>query len=317
MRVLITGIAGAVGSYLAEYISKQHPDVQLFGIVRSKDTDMSNLAEVGKLTLIFCDMAESISPSTLGYAEPDIIFHLASWARVRQSFDTPIEYLHNNIQATSRLFEAVRLAKIDPVIVLASTSEVYGSVRPDEVPIRETNPLRPANPYAVSKVSQDLLGAVYFKAYGMRIVTTRTFGYINPRRDDLAASNFARQIALCEIGKQEVVYHGNLDSVRTFLDVRDVVRAYWTAAEKCVPGAIYNVGSPVPVRIGGLLSILLDISGHDFPTRHDPALMRPTDISAQIPDISKFTGQTQWSAKVPLHESLTYLLDTWRIKVAQ
>ncbi len=247
---------------------------------------------------------------------PDIIFHLASWANVRESFEDPATFLHNNIIATSNLFETVLLSGQKPTIVLASTSEVYGKVMdPSEVPIKETNPLRPANPYAVSKTAQDLLAWTYFNAYGMKIIRTRTFGYINPRRADLAASNFARQIALVEQGKQKVIKVGNLSSVRSFLDVRDIVSAYWLAAERCKPGEAYNIGSPVPCSIENLLNMLIDLSGSKISLERHEGLIRPADITNQVPDIGKFIKATGWRAQIPLHESLIHLLDYWRMKV--
>ena len=322
MRILITGIAGAVGSYMAEHIMASHPGHEITGIVRSEFGRQTFLARLNgrkiknKPEIRIWDM----SVNNLDHIEevkPELIFHFASWADVRQSFDQPGKFLINNILSTVNLFESIRLCQIDPTIMLASTSEVYGKILdPSEVPIKETNPMRPVNPYAVSKAAQDLLGWTYFNSYGMRIIRTRAFGYINLLRADLAATSFASQIAQVEVGERQAVMTGNLDSVRTFLDVRDVVRAYWEAAKKCKPGEVYNIGSPDEVSIGSVLSMLKSMSPKKIQVRHDKHRMRPADISSQIPDISKFIEATGWKAEIPLHESLEWLLDSTRRNLA-
>ena len=162
--------------------------------------------------------------------------------------------LSNNILGTGNLFEAVRIAKLDPLIQLCSTSEVYGQVQPHEVPIREEQPMRPASPYAVSKVAQDLLGYTYFVAYKMRIIRTRMFAYLNPRRTDLFATSFARQVARIEVGLQKELTHGNLESVRTIVDVRDAMRAYWEALLHCKAGEAYNIGGTATMTVGEFTS---------------------------------------------------------------
>jgi len=322
MRILITGIAGAVGSYMAEHIVTCYPEAAISGIVRSlfgRDTCIERLDAIGRgardrVQLVVWDMSvKTFASEHIAKIKPDLVFHFASWADVRMSFDQPSKFLQNNIISTVNLFEAIRYCQLEPTIVLASTSEVYGKILdPSEVPIKETNQLRPANPYAVSKATQDLLGWMYFNSYGMKIIRTRAFGYINPRREDLAATTFAAQIAQVEAGERKAVLTGNLDSVRTFLDVRDIVRAYWEAAEKCKPGEAYNIGSPISVSIGNILSMLKSMSPKKIPVRQDKTRMRPADITYQIPDISKFIEATGWRAEYPLYESLQWLLDSAR-----
>jgi len=211
---LITGIGGSGGSYLAEYIVAHHHEVKVHGFARwHSSTTQDNLQALrGKITVHEVDLNDFGSViSALQEVKPDAIFHLAAHANVRASFITPQTVLSNNILGTGNLFEAIRIAKLDPLIQLCSTSEVYGQVQPHEVPIREEQPMRPASPYAVSKVAQDLLRYTYFVAYKMRIIRTRMFAYLNPRRTDLFATSFARQVARIEVGLQKELTHGNLE----------------------------------------------------------------------------------------------------------
>jgi GDPmannose 4,6-dehydratase/GDP-4-dehydro-6-deoxy-D-mannose reductase len=225
--------------------------------------------------------------------------------------------MKNNIEGTANLFEAIRLAEIDPVIQLCSTSEVYGQVNPDEVPIKETQAFRPSSPYAVSKVTQDMLGYTYFRSYGMKIIRTRMFAYINPRRADLFATSFARQIARIEAGLQKELLHGNLDSVRTLIDVRDAMESYWVATLKCAPGEAYNIGGSFSVSVGDFLRMLKDKARVAIASRLDERLLRPADVTLQLPDISKFLGATGWKPKHDVNSSIDLLLDYWRGRVAQ
>jgi len=189
--------------------------------------------------------------------KPDGIFHLAAHANVRASFTNPLAVLNNNIMGTANLFEAVRLAEIDPVIQLCSTSEVYGQVDPKNVPIKEDCPINPSNPYAVSKLAQDSLAYTYFKSYGMKIIRTRMFAYLNPRRSDLFATSFATQVAKIEAGLQKELRHGNLDSTRTIIDVRDAMESYWVALDKCRFGEVYNIGGKETMSIREMLNKLI------------------------------------------------------------
>ena len=190
--------------------------------------------------------------------------------------------------------------------------QVYGQVHSTEVPISEEASLRPASPYAVSKVTQDLLGAVYFRAYGMKVIRTRMFAYLNPRRTDLFATAFARQIVRIERGLQDELMHGNLDSVRTLLDVRDAMTAYWKAVLYCEPGESYNIGGPTTISVGDFLELLIKQSKVSIRTRQDPNLLRPVDVTLQIPNIDKFVQSTGWKTTYSFEESVEYLLSYWR-----
>lgn len=318
-KVLITGISGSGGSYLAEYIVNNYPKVEVHGFARWHSTTKNNLSEIDKKIKVHeVDLMDMTSVlETLKKVKPDAIFHLAAHANVRTSFITPTSVLSNNILGTSNLLEAIRILKLDPIIQICSTSEVYGQVDPKDIPIKETNPIRPMSPYAVSKTTQDLLGAVYFHAYGLKIIRTRMFAYINPRREDLFATSFALQVARIEKGLQKVLLHGNLNSVRTMIDVRDAMASYWTALEKCRFGEVYNIGGNTVIKVGEFLDLLLKRSRVRIPTRTDPSLLRPTDVTLQIPDISKFTRETGWKPRYSFEDSVEFLLEHARKKVSE
>jgi GDP-4-dehydro-6-deoxy-D-mannose reductase len=317
-RVLITGIGGSGGSYLAEYIKDNHPEVEVHGFSRWHSTTQNNLNDIkSKIFNHEVDLLDlsSVFPA-LQEIRPDAIFHLAAHANVRASFLTPNTVLTNNIIGTSNLFEAIRMAKYDPIIQLCSTSEVYGQVDPNQVPIKEEAPLRPASPYAVSKVAQDLLGYSYFVSYKMRIIRTRMFTYINPRRADLFSTAFAHQVARIELGLQDELVHGNLDSVRTLIDVRDAMRAYWESLLYCEPGEVYNIGGNTTMTVGEFLKLLISMANKSIPTRLDARLLRPSDVTLQIPNVEKFIAATGWKPEFTFQESIQHLLAHCRRQAA-
>lgn len=317
--VLITGIGGSGGSYLADYIADNHPGVALHGISRWHSTSSrSNLDHCGaRATVHECDLLDFSSVlAVLEAVRPDAIFHIASFANVWASFKSPLATMHNNVMGTANLFEAIRAAKLDPLMQLCSTSEVYGQIDPKYVPIAEDCPINPSNPYAVSKAAQDMLGFTYFRAYGMRIVRTRMFSYLNPRRADLFATSFAMQVARIERGLQKELLHGNLESTRTLIDVRDAMESYWVAATKGRPGEIYNIGGTTVITVGEFLAALKKLARCEIPSRQDPALLRPADVTLQIPDTRKFASETGWRPKYSFDESVGYLLDHCRKAVS-
>ena len=314
-KVLITGISGSGGSYLAEYIVAHHPTVEVHGIARwHSTTSSSNLAGIGaKVKVHEADLMDFASVlRVLEEVKPDVVFHLAAHANVRASFQTPAAVLTNNIVGTSNLLEALRLARLNPLFQHCSTSEVYGQVDPRHVPIKEDAPFRPASPYAVSKVAQELLARTYHGSYKMPVVITRMFTYLNPRRTDLFASAFARQVAWIELGLQKELVHGNLDSVRTLLDVRDGMRAYWEAVQHCLPGEAYNIGGTTSMTVGEFLECLISKCTVPIPRRCDPALLRPSDVTLQIPCVDKFVQATGWQPRYTFEQSLDDLLEHWR-----
>lgn len=303
---LVTGINGSGGSYLAEYLS-QYGEVE--GIAR---WHTSRTPSDYRYTVHECDLTDLGSVvRALEKSNPDIIFHIASHANVRASFDTPVAVMNNNIVGTANLFEAVRILSLDPRIMLCSTSEVYGQIEATG-PIDEHCPINPVSPYAVSKLTQDSLGYAYFKSFGQKIIRTRMFTYLNPRRADLFATSFAMQVARIEAGKQEVLRHGNLESVRTILDVRDAVRAYWLAATMGEPGETYNIGGTATMTVGEFLDRLKGLAKCEIPSEPDPKLMRPVDVTLQIPNCKKFKRATGWEPEISIEDSIGFLLDHCR-----
>ncbi len=317
-KAFITGMSGSGGSYLADYILEHHPDVEVHGTSRwHSTTSRKNLDHAGDRAHVHeCDLMDFPALfSVLQKVQPDVIFHLAAHANVRASFDAPFAVLQNNIMGTVNLLEAIRMLGKNPVLQICSTSEVYGQVDPKNVPITEECPINPSNPYAVSKLAQDALGFTYYRSYGMNIVRTRMFAYINPRRDDLFATSFARQVAAIEAGLQTELLHGNLDSMRTLIDVRDAMESYWVAAEKCAFGEVYNIGGNTKITVGDFLEILKRNATCPIPSRVDLSLLRPADVTLQIPDVTKFTEATGWRPTYSFEESVRWLLEHCRREV--
>ena len=317
MKVLITGITGFVGSHLADYLLSLG-SIEIYGIERwrSRTENIEHIRD--KIKLVGCDIRDSISVTeTIGKIKPDKIFHLAAQSFVPSSWQAPQESLTTNIIGELNVFEAVRAVNINPVIQIAGSSEEYGLVLPDELPIKETNPLRPLSPYAVSKVGQDFLGYQYYKSYNMNIIRTRAFNHTGPRRGEVfASSNFAKQIVEIEKNKREpVIFVGNLDARRDFSDVRDVVRAYWLATEKCLPGEVYNISSGKALSIKEMLDLLLKISKVKVEIKQDSARTRLSDVNVLLGDNTKFCKQTGWKPEIPFEQTLKDLLEYWRGKI--
>jgi len=315
MRVLITGITGFVGSHLAEHLLDRGHEVHGIERWRSKHDNVRHLTGHKRLHLHYCDIRDaSAVHEVLGSVKPVRIFHLAAQSFVPTSWLAPAETLSTNIMGQLHLFEAIRQLKMDPVIQIAGSSEEYGIIYPRELPIKESNPLRPLSPYGVSKVGQDLLGYQYFKSYGLRVIRTRAFNHTGPRRGEVfVLSNFAKQIASIEAGQQEPVLRvGNLTARRDFTDVRDVVRAYWVATEKGKPGEVYNISSGKDYTIKSLLGKLRKLALVKFEVREDPERMRPSDIPRLLGDCSRFRKLTGWKPEIPIDQTLSDLLDYWR-----
>lgn len=317
MKVLITGITGFVGSHLAEYCL-QKGDIEVFGIMRWRSRTENIDEAKDKLNLLECDLRDASSTrKAIATVRPDYIFHLAAQSFVPTSWHAPAETLMTNILGEVNLFEAIHELKLNPRIQIAGSSEEYGLVHPEEIPVSETNPLRPLSPYAVSKVAQDLLGYQYYKSYGMDIVRTRAFNHEGPRRGEVfVTSNFAKQIAEIEKGlKKPIIEVGNLEAKRDFSDVRDVVRAYWLALEKGEPGEVYNIASGKTYTIQELLDFLLGLSTLNVEIRQDPSRMRPSDVELLLGDASKFKAVTGWKPEIPFEKTLEDLLNYWRERI--
>ncbi len=314
-KVLITGINGSGGSFLADYIIKFQPKVKVFGSMRSNS--IKNIKHIkNKIQTYKCDLNNIKNILKLiKKIKPDAIFHLASNADVRESFNTPFQIINNNNNCTLNLLEAIRINKSNPIIMICSTSEVYGQVEKSNKSIDELQPLKPINPYAVSKTFQDIVAYNYFLNFGLNIIITRMFTYLNSRRLNLFASNWAYQIAKIENNQSKILHHGNLKSSRNIIDINDAMEAYWLAATKGKIGETYNIGGSKHIELKKFLNLLISKSTSKIVTKLDKKLLRKTDIAQQIPNSNKFKKHTKWKPKISFETSLENLLNEMRIKV--
>ncbi len=319
-KVLITGITGFVGSHLADYILENFPEVKILGLARWRSPTDNIRYIINKVTLEFGDLLDPFSLKTiLSRQKPDVIFHLAAQSYVPYSFSSPVATLNTNVIGTCNLLEAVKELKFasdyDPIIHVCSSSEVYGQVRKEEVPIKEDVPLRPASPYAVSKVAEDVLAYQYWLSWEIKTLRTRMFTHTGPRRGEVfVVSNFAKQIAAIEAGLTlPVVKVGNLESIRTFTDVRDAVRAYWLLVTKCTPGEVYNIGGVETMKVEEMLNRLLGLSSvKNVEIEVDPDRLRPSDVTLQIPSTEKFQKETGWKPEIKFEQTMEDTLNYWR-----
>lgn len=314
MRALVTGASGFAGSHLCEHLLGQ-PGGEVYAVCLAA-CSTENLDPVReRLTILSGDLLEaSWAAEIVAQVRPEAVFHLAALSSPQASFVDPWGTLANNIAVQLHLFEAIRQAGIDPVVLVVGSGEEYGMVRPAEVPVDEDTPLRPANPYAVSKVTQDYLALQYHISYGLRTVRVRPFNHIGPRQAlGFVTSDFAHQIAEIEAGRRPpVVRVGNLAARRDFTDVRDIVRAYSLAVTRGEPGAVYNIGSDTAVSIEEILGCLLRLSSAAIRVETDPARMRPSDVPLLVCDSARFRQRTGWAPHIPLEQSLRDILDYWR-----
>jgi GDP-4-dehydro-6-deoxy-D-mannose reductase len=314
MKVLITGVTGFAGSHLADYCLERG-GVDLYGMIRwrSRTENIEHLD--GKIKLVECDLRDATSTrDVIDEIRPEYIFHLAAQSFVPTSWRAPTESLTTNVIGQLNVFEAVRKIKLDCRIQIACSSEEYGMVHEDELPIKEENPLRPLSPYGVSKVGQDLLGYQYYMSYKMPIVRTRGFNHTGPRRNAVfVVSDFAKQIADIERrGKDPVMYVGNLDASRDFTDVRDMAKAYFLSLEKANAGEVYNICSEKSWKIREVLDKLLALSDAKIEVKQDPARLRPSDVPRLLGDCSKFRKDTGWRPEIPFETTLNDMLEFWR-----
>jgi GDPmannose 4,6-dehydratase len=328
-RTLITGITGMVGSHLTDYLLA-NTDWDVYGMCRWRSPldnvqhllDRANRKD--RLFFIHGDLCDSVSlQAAVAESRPDIVFHLAAQSYPTTSFTSPIATLDTNILGTTRLLEAIRHCRdIDPVIHVCASSEVFGRVGREKLPIGEECAFHPASPYAISKAGTDLVGRFYAEAYGMKVMTTRMFTHTGPRRGDVfAESSFAKQIAMIEEGLlPPVVKTGNLDSLRTWSDVRDAVRAYYLLVTvNPTPGAYYNIGGTYHCTVGDMLRHLISLSSceGDIRVETEAARLRPLDADLQVPDTTKFREHTGWEPEIPFEKTMQDLLTYWRERIAQ
>jgi len=329
MRALITGITGMVGSHLADFLLK-NTDWEIYGMCRWRsplDNVEHLLARVNNKDRVYFidgDLCDYISlQNAIEKAKPDYVFHLAAQSYPSTSFTSPVHTFDTNILGTERLLEALRRdAAIDPVIHVCASSEVFGRVPKEKLPINEECTFHPASPYAISKVGTDLVGRYHAEAFGQKVMTTRMFTHTGPRRGDVfAESTFAKQIAMIEAGViPPVVKTGNLNSMRTWTDVRDAVEAYYMLVTvDPVPGEYYNIGGTFSCTVKDMLEHLLSLSSakDKIKVETDPERLRPIDADLQVPDISKFSHHTGWKPKITFEQTMQDLLDYWREKIAK
>jgi GDP-mannose 4,6-dehydratase len=323
-RALITGITGMVGSHLADFLLEK-TDWDIYGMCRWRSPldNVEHLLERAnkkeRVRFIYGDLCDYISlQNAVEESMPDFVFHLAAQSYPLTSFTSPISTLDTNILGTERLLEALRrCVGIEPVIHVCSSSEVFGRVSRDKLPITEDCSFHPASPYAISKVGADLLGRFHAEAYHQKIVVTRMFTHTGPRRGDVfAESSFAKQIAMIE---QEmippVVKTGNLNSLRTWSDVRDAVRAYYMLVTiNPIPGECYNIGGAYSCTVKAMLDYLVSISSCQdrIAIETEQSRLRPIDADLQVPDISKFSGHTGWKPEISFEKTMQDLLGYWR-----
>ena len=310
-KCLITGITGSGGSYLAEHILTKDDKIKIFGIYRSSGS--KNLLRNKRIKLFKGDLCNfKKTQKIIKKINPNIIFHLASTANVRESFDSPKKTIENNNAITLNLLEIIRTNKINSLIIICSTSEVYGKVTKKDIPIKETKSINPVNPYSVSKAFQDMLSQIYFKTYGLKIIITRMFSYINARKNYLFQTSFAKQIVDIERGKKKILTHGNLNSVRNIIDITDAMEAYWLTAKRGKIGEIYNISGNKVISVGNYLRELKKLSNVKIKCKIDKKLLRPVDVTLQIANTKKFIRDTHWSPKISFEESIEKLLEECR-----
>ena len=326
-RVLITGITGMVGSHLAEYLL-ENTDWEIYGIIRWR-SPLDNIEKlvplINKKERVFLLYGDLRDPQSLNdvvkRCTPDFVFHLAAQSYPKTSFESPLDTYETNIQGTSSLLEALKIYSKDSKIHVCASSEVFGRVPKEKLPIDEECSFHPASPYAISKVGTDLIGRFYAEAYGMCVMTTRMFTHTGPRRGDVfAESTFAKQIALIEHGIiPPILKTGNLDSLRTFADVRDAVRAYYMLLTiNPIPGEYYNIGGTYTCSVREMLDTLLNMSEmkDKISVETDPDRLRPIDADLQVPNTNKFQQHTGWEPQIKFEDTMRELLEYWRKRVS-
>ena len=313
MTVLITGIAGFVGGHLVEFLRQEHPDTRILGLVRPGWPVPAGLSSRAELIEVELEDAASVE-NALADVVPERVVHLAAQSSPQQSWVDPEGTFRSNVLGLLHLLESLRKRSLTPRVLVVGSGEEYGLVSARDLPLSEDAPIRPLTPYAASKVSQGMLALQYALGAGIPSIRTRTFHHTGPGRGAaFAESSFARQIAEIEAGLQPpVVEVGNLEAVRDFTDVRDVVRAYWALLDRGESGAVYNVCSGRPTPIRHILDALIAVSGAKVEVRVDPARMRPSEVPALVGDPGRLVRVTGWQARIPLTRTLADLLEAVR-----
>lgn len=311
VRALITGVNGFVGGYLSEYLINK--GVEVWGTKLSHEQKSKYLNE--KVILRDLDITEKHQVyDIINDCKPDYIFHLAAQSSVGLSWEKPAMTIEVNVNGTLNLIEAVKEIKSSARILLIGSSEEYGIIKPEDVPINESCLLKPANPYAVSKMAQEELAKQYVSAYGMNIVIVRAFNHIGPGQNtSFVVSDFSKRIVDIEKGIiKPVLYVGNLKAKRDFTDVRDIVRGYYMLMKCGKNGEVYNIGSGHTYEISGILKKLLSMSNAQIEVKGDPQRMRPSDVPIIQCDNSKLKNLINWETTYSIDKTLADIMDYWR-----
>jgi len=313
MKALITGISGFAGSHLAEFLIEKGYEV--FGTFFDKSTFSNLKGFVNKIKVYRCDIRNyDALKNVIEDIKPDKIYHLAAISFIPTSLKDPKLTFDTNLYGTLNLYNAIIELKIESRVLFIGSADEYGLVKEKDIPIGESHPLLPVNPYSISKTSADFLSLAYFRYYHLKIIRVRPFNHIGPRQaPDFVCSSFAKQIAEIEKGlRDSIIKVGNLEAKRDFTDVRDMVRGYWLALDKGEPGEVYNICSERAIRIKGLLNHLLELSSRKVEKMKDPKRMRPSDNPILQGDCSKFKRISGWKPEISLDKTLKDILDYWR-----
>jgi len=323
-KALITGITGMVGSHLADFLISD-TDWEIHGMCRWRsplinlENQIDRINKKDRLHIHYGDLRDPISiDAIIKKVKPDYIFHLAAQSFPKTSFDSPLDTYETNIQGTETVLNSAKNFCPNAIIHVCASSEVFGRVSADKLPINEECSFHPASPYAISKVATDLIGRYYAEAFDMKVMTTRMFTHTGPRRGDVfAESSFAKQIAMIEAGRQDpVISVGNLNSLRTWADVRDAVKAYHMLVTKNpISGEYYNIGGTFTCSISDMLDKLISLSDVKVVIQQDNERMRPIDADLQVPDTTKFTNHTGWKPEYSFDKTMLDLLNYWRDRV--
>jgi GDP-4-dehydro-6-deoxy-D-mannose reductase len=317
-RILITGITGFVGSHLADLALEKGCTV--YGLKRWNLSRMRNVKHIiDKIEWLDCDITDNVAVNNvIKSVNPEKIFHLAAESFVSPSWNHPTHYMDVNYKGTVNLFEAVRNSNINPKILIPGSGEEYGDIPETELPITEKTILRPVNPYAVTKIAQDLIARVYNTTYGLNTIRVRAFNHEGPRRDNVfGVPWFAYQVARIESKLQDpVIKTGHIEDKRNFTHIRDMVEAYWLAIENCSPGELYLIGSDEENKIHTyreLIEKIIDMSSvKNIRIEKDDKYVRPTAVPRLIGDTSKFRKLTGWEPKISIDKILEDTLNYWR-----
>lgn len=316
-RALITGVAGFAGSHLADHL-RAIGQYDVFGIVQSPEDAAA--APISPDRAIIADLIDPVATrKAIERCEPELVFHLAAMAWSAASWNDPWGVMENNVRAQTNILEALTVVAPQARLLIVSSAEVYGKLKPNEIPVGEETPLRPATPYAASKVAQEMMGIAFAEAKGLEIIRVRPFNHIGPRqKPGFVATDFAKQIASAELGlKPPIIRVGNLDVERDFTDVRDIAKAYRLIIEEGQPGDVYNIGSGRAISVQKILDGLLRAAQIEIEVEKDPALQRPAETPRVVANISRMRAVTSWSPERDLMQTLAEVMDDWRDRLQE